>query len=103
MLFDEKVEQLIRENEGVRDDRDDNLKFILDRKNVLYYMKFKFYRMPIIDLKRREVRLVETDHKGNYLYDEKGKKIKNNISRVVISMCDVPRSLTPERFYPSCL
>lgn len=45
-------------------------------------MKFKYYRMPIIDLKLREVRLVETDHKGNYLYDEKGKKIKSNISVV---------------------
>jgi len=61
MLFDEKVDRLIRENEGVREDREPNMKFILDRRNVVYYMNFKFYRMPIIDVKRSEVRLVETD------------------------------------------
>ena len=82
MIFDKKVDGLIQENEVVHDEREVYMNFIVDRRNVVYYMKFKFYRMPIIDLKRRIVRLVETDHMGNYLYDESGKKIKRDISVV---------------------
>ena len=73
MIFDKKVDGLIQEN-GVHDEREVYMNFIVDRRNVVYYMKFKFYRMPYNDFKRRIVRLVETDHMGNYLYDKSGEK-----------------------------
>ena len=80
MLFDDKLERLISENEGSWRNKKDKPKFIFDRRNVIYSIDSKFYRLPIIDLENRVLRLVETDDTGKYLYDENGKKIKRNVS-----------------------
>ncbi|MGG0666986.1 hypothetical protein ABE073_00395 [Lederbergia citrisecunda] len=52
---------------------------IVNKENKLYKYNGKYYRMPVIDVLRKEARLVETDSKGNYLYDENEKTIKSDV------------------------
>ena len=53
--------------------------FLINNGQIIYKIGEHYYRMPAIDVARGEVRLIEVDKEGTYLYDEEGKTLKRKM------------------------